>query len=218
MTLPVIEAVLVQTARRADLVAVPAPLPPVGPACPPRRRARARAHCPAPPARNPRARGKRPRYATADRALLAAASRLLPPGRWSSFAVSTTTLRRWHRALLLGDRRAGPRRVGRPPLAAETRSLIACTGEPQLGLYAHPGGAEGSRDHRLGDDGREPTAQHPSGTCAAANRPQLARVPARSSREPGRQRSAPRTRRWSRQRRYCGEPAGRGSAGVAGGR
>jgi hypothetical protein len=68
--------------------------------------------------------GKGPPYTTLDRALLAAASRLLPPERWSSFPVSTATLRRWHRALLLGDRRAGRRRVGRPPLANETRSLI----------------------------------------------------------------------------------------------
>jgi Homeodomain-like domain len=68
--------------------------------------------------------GKRPRYTTADRALLAAASRLLSQERWSCFAVSPQTLRRWHRALLRGGRRRPPRRPGRPPLAAETRSLI----------------------------------------------------------------------------------------------
>src|SRR5215210_7005509 len=68
--------------------------------------------------------GKRPRYTTADRALLAAASRLLPQERWSCFAVSPQTLRRWHRALLQGGRRRRGRRPGRPPLAAETRSLI----------------------------------------------------------------------------------------------
>lgn len=44
--------------------------------------------------------GKRPQYTTADRALLAAASRLLPPERWSCFAVGPQTLRRWQRALL----------------------------------------------------------------------------------------------------------------------
>jgi hypothetical protein len=68
--------------------------------------------------------GKRPQYTSADRALLAAASRLLPPERWSSFAISPRTLRRWHRALLQGYRSPRPRRLGRPPLAAETRSLI----------------------------------------------------------------------------------------------
>src|SRR6266511_685529 len=68
--------------------------------------------------------GKRPQYTTADRALLAAASRLLPPERWSCFAVSPQTLRRWHRALLEGGRRRCRCRPGRPPLAAEARGLI----------------------------------------------------------------------------------------------
>jgi hypothetical protein len=68
--------------------------------------------------------GRRPRYTAADRALLAAVSRLLPLERWSCFAVSAQTLRRWHRALLRGDRRRRGRRPGRPPLAAATRSLI----------------------------------------------------------------------------------------------
>jgi hypothetical protein len=35
-------------------------------------------------------------------------SRLLPPERWSSFAVSPRTLRRWHRALLQGKSRRRP--------------------------------------------------------------------------------------------------------------
>jgi hypothetical protein len=68
--------------------------------------------------------GRRPQYTAADRALLAAASRLLPAERWSCFGVRPQTLRRWHRALLQGNRRRRGRRPGRPPLAAETRSLI----------------------------------------------------------------------------------------------
>jgi hypothetical protein len=68
--------------------------------------------------------GRRPRYTTVDRALLASVSRLLPPERWSCFAVSPQTLRRLHRALLEGGRRGRRRRPGRPPLAAETRGLI----------------------------------------------------------------------------------------------
>jgi putative transposase len=68
--------------------------------------------------------GKRPRYTTVDRALLAAASRLLPRERWSCFAVSPQTLRRWHRALLQERRQRRRRRPGRPPLAAEMSSLI----------------------------------------------------------------------------------------------
>src|SRR5690349_15254940 len=65
-----------------------------------------------------------PQYTAVDRFLLAAASRLLPPGRCACLPVSAETLRRWHRALLQGDRRSGRRRAGRPPLAAETQSLI----------------------------------------------------------------------------------------------
>jgi hypothetical protein len=68
--------------------------------------------------------GRRPQYTAADRAFLAAASRLLPLERWSCFAVSPQTLRRWHRALLQGNRRRRARPPGRPPLAASTRSLI----------------------------------------------------------------------------------------------
>jgi putative transposase len=68
--------------------------------------------------------GKRPQYTTVDRALLAAASRLLPRERWSCFALSPQTLRRWHRALRRGDRCRRCRGPGRPPLAAETRGLI----------------------------------------------------------------------------------------------
>src|SRR6266542_6324427 len=68
--------------------------------------------------------GKRPRYTTVDQALLAAASRLLPPERWSCFAVNLQTLRRRHRALLEGGRRRRRRKPGRPPLAAERRDLI----------------------------------------------------------------------------------------------
>jgi hypothetical protein len=68
--------------------------------------------------------GKRPQYTTTDRALLAAASRLLPRERWSCFAVSPQTLRRRHRALLQGKRQRRRPRPGRPPLAAATHGLI----------------------------------------------------------------------------------------------
>jgi hypothetical protein len=66
--------------------------------------------------------GNRPRYTTAVRAVVAAASRLLPRERWSCFVVTPQTLRRWHRALLHGGRNQRP--LGRPPLPAEIRALI----------------------------------------------------------------------------------------------
>jgi putative transposase len=40
-----------------------------------------------------------PQLTTADRAFLAAASRLLPRTNWRSFVVTPTTLLRWHRRL-----------------------------------------------------------------------------------------------------------------------
>src|SRR6266545_380001 len=114
----------VQTARRADLCAVSAPCWVVGVLA----RAGGERELEIVVLRHQlailRRGGKRPRYTTADRALLAAASRLLPQERWSCFAVSPPTLRRWHRALLQGGCRRRPRRPGRPPLGAETRSLI----------------------------------------------------------------------------------------------
>ena len=42
----------------------------------------------------------RPRLESADRALLAAASRVLPRGRWSCYFVRPETLLRWHRRLV----------------------------------------------------------------------------------------------------------------------
>jgi hypothetical protein len=42
----------------------------------------------------------RPNLRRADRALLAAASRLLPRERWASFLVRPATILRWHRELV----------------------------------------------------------------------------------------------------------------------
>jgi putative transposase len=43
-----------------------------------------------------------PRLEPADRALLAAISRVLPQARWSCFVVTPDTLLRWHRRLVAG--------------------------------------------------------------------------------------------------------------------
>src|SRR5437868_14395734 len=66
--------------------------------------------------------GKRPQYATIDRALLAAASRLLPRERWSCFPVSAETLLRWHRALAPGTSATRP---------SQRRSSAACRRDTQ---------------------------------------------------------------------------------------
>ena len=66
----------------------------------------------------------RPRLESADRALLAAASWVLPRGRWSCFLVRPETLLRWHRRLVAGAWTYPHRRPGRPPLDQELQQLI----------------------------------------------------------------------------------------------
>ena len=66
----------------------------------------------------------RPRLEPADRALLAAASRVLPRGRWSCFLVRPETLLRWHRRLVACAWTYPHRRPGRPPLDQELQPLI----------------------------------------------------------------------------------------------
>jgi putative transposase len=65
----------------------------------------------------------RPNLKPADRAFLAAASQLLPRTSWGSFAVTPTTLLRWHR-WLVARRWAYAGRVGRPPIGGEIRALV----------------------------------------------------------------------------------------------
>ncbi len=66
----------------------------------------------------------RPRLEPADRALLAAVSRVLPRDRWSCFFVTPDTLRRWHRRLVAGAWTHPHRGHGRPPLDDEVQQLI----------------------------------------------------------------------------------------------
>ena len=66
----------------------------------------------------------RPALQPGDRAFLAAASRLLPRGRWSSFFVTPETLLRWHRRLVARRWTYGTRGPGRPRIDAEVRALV----------------------------------------------------------------------------------------------
>jgi putative transposase len=66
----------------------------------------------------------RPRLEPADRALLAAVSRVLPRARWSCFFVRPETLLRWHRRLV-ANAWTYSYRIGRPPLNPEVQQLIA---------------------------------------------------------------------------------------------
>jgi putative transposase len=64
-----------------------------------------------------------PAFRSADRLFLAAASRMLPRVRWSSFLVTPATLLRWHRRLV-ANRWTYARRRGRPPIGQELRRLV----------------------------------------------------------------------------------------------
>jgi putative transposase len=82
----------------------------------------------------------RPKLQPADRALLAAVSRVLPRTRWSSFLVKPETLLRWHRRLVAGTWTYPHRGAGRPPLDQHVQQLIVrlANENPPLGLPAHP--------------------------------------------------------------------------------
>jgi transposase InsO family protein len=70
----------------------------------------------------------RPRFEPADRAMLAAISRVLPRARWSCFFVKPETLLRWHRRLVAGAWTYPHRGTGRPPLDQELQQLIVRLG------------------------------------------------------------------------------------------
>jgi putative transposase len=76
----------------------------------------------------------RPRFEPADRALLAAVSRLLPRSVWSCFLVKPDTLLRWHR-LVAGTWTYPQRHTGRPRLDEDVQLLIVrlATENPRWG-------------------------------------------------------------------------------------
>jgi putative transposase len=76
-----------------------------------------------------------PRLEPADRALLAAISRVLPRARWSCFIVTPQTLLRWHRRMVAGAWTYPHRGPGRPPLGQELQQLIVrlATENPRWG-------------------------------------------------------------------------------------
>jgi transposase len=72
----------------------------------------------------------RVRYRPADRAILAALSRVLPRWRWRCFLVTPETMLRWHRELSRRKwkRWRAQRGPGRPPLGDEIVELIVRLG------------------------------------------------------------------------------------------
>jgi len=66
----------------------------------------------------------RPKLSRLDRLFLAAASRVLPRERWSSFIVIPATLLRWHRELVRHKWTNKAKRTGRPPIDPQVRELV----------------------------------------------------------------------------------------------
>jgi putative transposase len=66
----------------------------------------------------------RPKLRPSDRALLAAAGRLLPPARRHGLLVTPQTLLRWHRELVRRRWTYPHTRPGRPPIDVTTRELV----------------------------------------------------------------------------------------------
>jgi putative transposase len=67
---------------------------------------------------------ERPKLRPPDRALMAAAGRLLPPARRHGLLVTPQTLLRWHRELVRRGWTYPHARPGRPPIDARTRELV----------------------------------------------------------------------------------------------
>jgi putative transposase len=67
---------------------------------------------------------KRPSFELADRALLAALSRLVPRSSWGSFGVTPETLLSWHRRLVAKRWTYPLRPPGRPRVDRETTALV----------------------------------------------------------------------------------------------
>jgi hypothetical protein len=134
----------------------------------------------------------RPRLEPADRALLAAVSRVLPRARWSCFFVKPDTLLRWHRRLVAGAWTYPHRQTGRPPLDTHVQQLIvpAGQGESSLGLPAHQ--RRTPTAWRAGLRNCDPIDAAPSRTRpgTTADRHDLAGVPAPASRRDHRLRPA----------------------------
>jgi hypothetical protein len=67
---------------------------------------------------------KRQSFEPADRAFLAALSRLLPRSRWASFGVTPSALLAWHRRLVARRWTYPHRSPGRPRVDGETPALV----------------------------------------------------------------------------------------------
>ena len=127
----------------------------------------------------------RPRLRPADRALLAALTRLLPHPRRHGLLVAPQTLLRWHRELVRRKWAKPCRGPGRPQVrATSTRARLASRArEPALGLPPDRRRAPEARPDRLPEHRPTVAARRRARTSAAARRSQLAAVPPPAGRE-----------------------------------
>ena len=92
----------------------------------------------------------RPALRPADRAFLAAASRLLPRTRWRSFFVTPETLLAWHRRLVARRWSVSGATSRAPKVSREVRELVSAarSGEPAMGISADRRRASRARGRR----------------------------------------------------------------------
>src|SRR5437588_12999227 len=121
---------------------------------------------------------RRPSLRPADRALLAALARLLPPRRRRRLVVTPQTLLRWHRELV--RRKWGATTAKSRPSTSrspDTRTRAALRRrESRLGLPADRRRTAQARPARLAEHDQAHPARQPPWAGAEALRPQLARI------------------------------------------
>ena len=120
-----------------------------------------------------RRQGERPKLRPSDRALLAAAGRLLPPARRHGLLVAPQTLLRWHRELV---RRRWTYPRGAPTDRCHNARACAAAGarEPALGVPADCRRARQARPVGLAEHGSPAARTRRSWTGAQALGPELA--------------------------------------------
>ena len=135
-----------------------------------------------------RRRTSRPRLSWADRALIAALTRLLPVRRRLGLLVTPSTILRWHRQLVARRWTTKPARPGRPAIPTGLRALVLrlATENPTWG-YRRIHGELAGLGYQIGAS-TVWTILHArrDRSRTAAGRTVLARVPARTgTRDPG---------------------------------
>jgi hypothetical protein len=127
---------------------------------------------------------ERPRLRASDRALLAAAGRLLPPARRQGLLVTPQTLLRWHRELVR-RRWTSPQRGQGARRSTPERASAWCAWRARtaLGLSADRRRAQPARPVGLAEHGSPAARARRPSTGAEALGTFLARVPARARRE-----------------------------------